>query len=374
LKNLVLYTGMPIRVTSFTTLSDADLLVEVSRLATCERQATVQLIASLVELDARRLYLGQGFSSMFTYCTQALRLSEHTAYNRIETARVARRFPVILDRLADGSITLTTVCLLAAHLTPENYHEVIATARHKSKREVEVLVARLRPLPPVPSSVRKRPAVSAPPPSGAPVAPLTPIEAPAHEAAPAVSMTPAPPAVTRAAPPAQRPSRPAVVSPLSPEHYKVQITVSGETIEKLRRAQDLMRHAIPKGDPAAIIDRALTVLLAQLERAKLAATDRPRQGRMPTLGSRHVAAAVRRAVWARDEGRCAFVSGDGRRCQERGFLEVHHTVPYVAGGEATVETIELRCRAHNLYEAELDFGPAVRMRRSAREAPATVSP
>ena len=36
--------------------------------------------------------------------------------------------------------------------------------------------------------------------------------------------------------------------------------------------QDLMRHTIPSGDPAAIIDRALTVLLAQLERSKLAAT------------------------------------------------------------------------------------------------------
>ncbi len=76
----------------------------------------------------------------------------------------------------------------------------------------------------------------------------------------------------------------------------------------------------------------------------------------------------------RDGNQCAFVSRDGRRCEERGFLELHHTVPYAAGGEATVDTIELRCRAHNQYEAELDFGSSVRRRRPAREMPATASP
>ncbi|HEX7126283.1 MAG TPA: HNH endonuclease, partial [Thermodesulfobacteriota bacterium] len=86
-------------------------------------------------------------------------------------------------------------------------------------------------------------------------------------------------------------------------------------------------------------------------------TDRPRVGTPPRPGSRHIPAAVRRAVWARDGGRCAFVSRTGRRCTERGFLEFHHVRPYAAGGAATVENIELRCRAHNGYEAERMFGP-----------------
>ena len=50
-----------------------------------------------MELDARRLYLGEGYSSLFTYCTQALHLAEGAAYNRIETARAARRFPMVLE-------------------------------------------------------------------------------------------------------------------------------------------------------------------------------------------------------------------------------------------------------------------------------------
>ena len=60
-------------------------------------------------------------------------------------------------------------------------------------------------------------------------------------------------------------------------------------------------------------------------------------------------------VWARDQGRCAFVGSEGR-CAERGFLEFHHLVPYAAGGDATVDTIALRCRRHNAYEAELELG------------------
>ena len=385
-------------VFSFSTLPDTELLAEVTRLAAGERRATVALIESLAEVDARRLYLGQGFASTFSYGTQVLHLSEHAAYNRIEAARAVRRFPAILERLADGSITLTTVCLPAAHLTTENHRDMLDAARHKSKRDVEVLVARLRPLPPVPSSVRKLPALSvAPRPTASPESVRVPDASPEHarsrdassESArahdtvtPAIdAVTPAvalalPAANTTSAGPALHAPRRAVVSPLSPEQYKVQLTVGRETVEKLR-------HTIPNGDPAAIVDRALTVLLAGIERTKLAATARPRPRADVSLDSRrasadapprsrHVPAHVRRAVWARDGHQCAFVSASGRRCQERGFLELHHTTPYAAGGKATIATIELRCRAHNLYEAELDFGPSTHPRRAdADPHPAT---
>ena len=149
--------------------------------------------------------------------------------------------------------------------------------------------------------------------------------------------------------------RPALLTLLAPERYKVQFTVSRETHEKLRRVQDLLRHSIPNGDPAAIFDRALTVLLADLERAKLAAVERPRAACPVLAGSRHIPAAVRREVWKRDGGQCAFVGTHGR-CTECGFLEFHHVEPYAAGGAATVENTELRCRAHNVHEAEQYFG------------------
>jgi hypothetical protein len=306
-------------------LSDAELLAAVRRLAHSEREATASLVSHIAELDARRLYLGEGFSSMFTYCTGALHLSEHEAYNRIETARAAQRFPVLLELLARGALNLTSVRLLAQHLTEDNHEALVAAASYKSKREVEELLARRFPRPDVAPLVRKLPA---------------PMQ---------VAVSPTAPAVV----PTQR--RP-VVTPLAADRYEVRFTASAAMKEKLRQAQDLLRHSIADGDIAQVFDRALTVLLEDLARKKLAATSQPRHAASSSGRSRHIPAQVKRTVWLRDGSRCTFV-GNGRRCEERGFLEFHHVRPYAAGGEATVDNIRLVCRKHNAHEAELYFGP-----------------
>src|SRR5437899_9904174 len=121
-------------------LSDEDLMTEVKALAKCEREVTASLIAHLAELDARRLYLGAGFSSLFTYCCEVLHLSEPAAYNCIEAARAPRRFPVILGMLGEGSLSLATVLLLACHLTAENQQDLFAAAAGKTNRQVEELL------------------------------------------------------------------------------------------------------------------------------------------------------------------------------------------------------------------------------------------
>jgi 5-methylcytosine-specific restriction endonuclease McrA len=237
-------------------------------------------------------------------------------------------------------------------MTDDNHLELLEAARHKSKRDVELLVARVRPQPAVASSVRKLPP---PRPSGqADESPDRAVCTGQHiDERHARPVEPRAVAVMSSM---AAPVRPAVVTPLAPERYKVQFTLSREAHDKLRRAQDLLRHSIPSGDPAAIFERALTLLLDDLEKRKLAAASRPHAGRPAAAHSRHVPASVRRQVWARDEGRCAFVGTNGR-CEERGFLELHHVVPFAAGGETTAENLELRCRAHNAYEARVCFGP-----------------
>ena len=135
------------RPSLFADLSDDQLIAEVKRLAATERQATATLIRALMELDARRLYLGEGYSSLFTYCTQALYLAEGAAYNRIEAARAASRFPIILKGLEDGSLTPTAVRLLAPHLTVENHEGVLKSARNKRKQAIEEIIASLNPKP-----------------------------------------------------------------------------------------------------------------------------------------------------------------------------------------------------------------------------------
>jgi hypothetical protein len=329
-------------------LSDDDLVTRLRDLVRGEREATASLVAHLAELDARRLYLGAGFSSLFTYCCGALHLSEPAAYNRIEAARAARRFPVILQMLGEGSLSLATVRVLAAYLTADNHQELLAAAMGKSRRQVEELLVQYFPRPEVPSSVRKLPATKTlPAPSAA--TPTAPSEAPA------VASVASLPLAAPSQPP-QAPARRPVVSPLAPDRYEIRFTARTETREKLRQAQDLLRHAIPTGDLAEVIDRALTALLEDLARKKFAATERPRAGGNTASGGRHIAAKVRRAVWLRDRGACAFVGKSGRRCNERAFVEFHHVEPYGIGGEATVENIQLRCRAHNAFEGVLFFG------------------
>jgi 5-methylcytosine-specific restriction endonuclease McrA len=339
---------------SFTNLSDRELIAEVKRLANDERQTTAALIACLAEVDGRRLYLGEGCRSLFTYCTEVLHLSEHAAYGRIEAARAATRFPVILEVLASGALTLTAVTLLAPHLTEENHAAVLESAHHKSKREVEQIVAALHPRPDLPTVIRKLPSPSPPAAARPLVLDLTRYGEGTDGQTQARDRAGDAPAVPVFVPSASA-VRPPTVAPLAAERFKVQFTVSRETHDKLRRAQDLLRHVVPSGDPAAVFDRALTILVAHLERQKLATTSRPRPARSTASKGRRIPAAVRRAVWRRDVGRCAFVGSEGR-CTETGGLEFHHVIPFARGGVASVENIELRCRAHNQYEADQTFG------------------
>jgi len=297
-------------------LRDDALLAAVRSLLGRERCVTAELIAHIAEIDLRGLHKREGYGSLFVYCRDALGLSEHEAYGRIEAARAARKFPLALELLRSGAITLTTVGLLARHLTAGNHRAILESACGKKKAEVEEIVAALQPAADVPAALRKLP------------------------------------------PPSQR-TEPSVIAPLSPNRYRYQLTIGTETRDLLALAKDLLRHVDPSGDDDVILKRALQLLVSDLTRKKFGTPEMRDRGRgtdRPTAsGSRHVPAGVKRAVFLRDGGRCAFFARHGHRCEERGFLEFHHVKPYTVGGEATVQNIELRCRSHNQYEARLYF-------------------
>jgi hypothetical protein len=369
-------------------LSDAELVAGLQTSLTRERDETASVVAHLAELDTRDVHIREGYPSLFVYCRDALGMSEGEAYNRIEVSRTARRFPVVLDMLADGRLHLTAARLLAPHLTLDNHREVLRSARGKTKLEIQEIVARLAPRPDAPASVRRVPAfgpktsppVAAtvataslvpPPPVSPPLISLPPISAPVISApvisAPTATEPPPTrePALGAAIAPAPVPH--AAVTPLSPERYKLQVTISGETLEKMRLAKDTLSHAIPTGDDAAVLDRAFEALLEKLAKQKFAATEKPRASRGKKSGTQDTTAAVKRAVWVRDLGRCRYIGPNGHRCDERRFVEFHHTDPRALGGEASVDLIELRCRRHNDYEGRLYFGSRRRTRELVPE-------
>jgi hypothetical protein len=213
---------------------------------------------------------------MFTYCTHHLCLGEGAAYRRIETARTCRRFPAALGLLADGAVTLTTLALLAPHLTDANHLDIFTRAIRKSKRDVEILVAALSPRPDVATTLRKLPQPQSGPRSstGSSAAPLL-----------------AAPGACNVLPlhPAHRP----VVMPLAPERFKLQITMTRETHDTLREVQDLIRHSVPSGDAAIIVARALALLRDQLLRRRTGRLVRPREA---DVGGKEAKSAVARAA------------------------------------------------------------------------------
>ena len=157
---------------------------------------------------------------------------------------------------------------------------------------------------------------------------------------------------------APEPPRPiedkAKLAPLRPERFALQLTIGEATEKKLRRAQALLRHQVPSGNLAEVIDRALDALLDRVEGRKLGKTRVPREVKACS-NERTVPREVRRQVVARDGLRCSFVAEDGRRCEETGFLELDHVVPVSKGGR-TSDGIRILCRTHNQYEAERILG------------------
>ena len=397
-------------------VSDSELHLSTRRLVGRSNQILAALLAHLGEIEARGIHRERACATLHTYLIYELRLSEDAAFRRARAARLCREFPVILEHIATGEIHLTALLLLGPHLTEANHRELLALAKHRTKREVLRLVRRIAPEPDVPASVEPL----GPPPVGVPI-PQAPtwqqfIEAlsgPVRELGPGDRpkewITNEAPEndsdLVVAKPPAASHAPPAL--PPAPERYKVQFTASQEYVDLLQQAKDLSSHALPSGSIEQLHLQAMRLLVAELKKRRCAEVKRPRatvpeprwrQRQLQRDGAgeseqadRHrrqsqqdsgregeqadprqrqresVRAAVRREVWHRDGSRCTYVDSQGNRCRETAFLELHHLNPHALGGPPTAVNLTLRCHAHNALAAEQDFGrDFVQARREAR--------
>jgi|SRR5262245_14776474 len=355
--------------------TDEVLKRELIQTAAQDRTTTASLIDLIAEFDWRRLYVPEGYASMYAYCIGFLHMSEAAAFKRIRAGRAALRFPALLVALEGGRLHLSAIVLLAPNLktaTEETADELIAAATHKSKVEVERLLAGRFPQSDAPTRIRALSSAAPEPCSSANATspaglvrgsllggstfqlapgPVEKCESSAPDVRPGgvPDAADSRPRVEPAAPPAK------VAAP--PCRYALQVTIDQETHDLLRSAQELLGHSLPSGDVGEVLKRALRLLEWDLRRRKFAATSRPRQSpQRPSVNPRHIPAAVRRAVSARDRGQCTFVSEAGHRCGQRKFLEYDHVHAVARGGESTVAGLRLRCRAHNQHEAERTFG------------------
>ena len=316
-------------------IDDADLLAHMPKLLSRERAVVAEMIAHLAEIDRRRLYLDQACSCLRSYCIERLGYSEDEATKRVRVAQLARRVPPVVDELRSGAIHLTGLFLLAPYLTEQNAEALLGEARGRSRHGVEQLIARWFPKPEVQSRIDPVAAQSA--------LPL------AEQAAPSGRPT------GQIGPGTNEPPPRAKLEPLSASSYRVQFTASAELYAKIQRARELVSHALPNGDLAQLIERALDELIERETKRRIGAGGR-RNARKLNAGSRHVPVEIARAVWRRDADQCTFVDAEGRRCSERRFLTLEHKHPYAFGGPPTVDNLCLLCASHNAHAARRVFG------------------
>jgi 5-methylcytosine-specific restriction endonuclease McrA len=336
-------------------LDKEQLFRDFSALVDQDRRDTATMLAYVAEIDRRKLYLEHACPSMFAFCTKRFRMSAAIAAKRIRAGRAACRFPCIFGMVGRGELHLSGVHQLARHLTEDNHEEVLRRAKHKSMREIEQLIAEISPKPDVPFSIRALPTRQGDIADG-----LQEGVGPEQKESEILltetpHATPSPLQVRKPTSSFRKSESRAI--PLSPRRYKLQVTIGQEARDKLAELQELLSHQIPDGDPAKILERAFDALLTETKKKKAALTDRPRQPYKESKSkARTIPARARREVFKRDEGSCAFVDGEGRRCSSTWQVEFHHRIPYGKGGTHDIDNIELRCRAHNQYEADLEYG------------------
>jgi hypothetical protein len=339
----------------FTRLSDASLLQHLSDLAARDRRTTAELIECIIEVKARRLYRVEGYPSMYRYCMARLGMSADVAFKRMRVAYWARRFPRIIDALADGRLNVAGIVLLSTRLRQDNGDELLITAENKTNKEIQKLLAMRFPQPDVPTVLR----------------PIAAIEKLAARPVSDISNTSAlmsATAETASAPIVFDTPKPAQLRPLAPQRLALQVTVGVEMEDLLREAHELLGHPTPTSHIAEVLETAMRLYVEKLRKQKFGATDAPRPARERSPDSRYVPHEVRRAVWNRDGGRCTFVSCDGHRCEERSGLEFDHIRPFAIGGDSSASNVRLLCSTHNQYEAERTYGADFMSHKRVRAA------
>lgn len=354
-------------------LSDDALAQGLERSTSDDRRSIARNIAHIAEYDRRQSYLPAGCKSMYRYCVSRLGMSEDVALQRIRVGRVALRHPPVFEAIAESRLSVSAVYLASSHLSREGATELLAAIERMTLKQVRRFLAerfgRLPPMAPdrgLPESVEAGDALPA---DGQARAGLVVSKPPSVTTPETLTHETERDEASAGTAPAPLPARRARLTPVAAGWSELVALLGQEACDQLEASRELLGHAVPSGDLAEVLERAIALQYAQLRKRRCGATDRPR-AHVPTRSEgssarggancpanlRCVPRAVRRAVWDRDRGQCAYVSPDGHRCEERAALELDHIMPVARGGQPTVENLRLLCRAHNRHAAERAFG------------------
>lgn len=357
---------------------------EIKRLEQTSKNVSVVVLEKLKEFDDECGWHLFSCKSLFEFCTRELKLLECAAWFRTQAVRLLRTHPQVAAYLREGRMTMSTLVQLRKVLPKHEPAMVFGRCLGKSSRQVAKIVAELDPQKGRATTLRRYPekkaAAATPRPSreaSPEIAGAIPTEtvAPAEPIAPAETTAPADPTALPPAPllsiaasvaKESAPNAPPLllvapvrplglkVRPINARDYALNATVDQDFVDQLDRLKQLESHSVPTGDLVEIVRRAIQVAIEYRLKKKAAQTKNPRNGRH--ADSDAIPAAVKRAVWERDGGCCAWIHPDGSRCGSRWMIEFDHIRALAHGGLSTIETVRLLCRDHNQQHERDVFG------------------
>jgi len=323
------------------------------------------VLLHLNEIERRKLHLKLGYASMFDYCTSGLGYSSSAAARRIRTARCMARYPEVLALLKANEVNLSTVSQVSRLLTAENKDALLQRMRGKSQREVDLIVAEYEPrsmprervtqiVVQVPlNAVLPRGAASAPK-SGGEL--LSPVDSSVLCNRKCDSPNDLESDHCR--------SGSELLQPATEKRMHLSFSVSEGFMAKLEKIRSLAWHQLPaNASLEQVFELAMDYFIEKrdpIARTRVRRKDSKENEAATVIRaltrSRHVPAAVREAVFTRDDGRCTYVGFSGKRCNSTDALQIDHVEPFSRGGLSALSNLRLLCAHHNRLEAERLLG------------------
>ncbi len=382
---------------SLSKLTTHELVKRFDRLILQEREATSQVILHLAEIDRRKIYAIEGYSSLFNYCVEKYHYSESAAYRRIQVARLSSQFPDVIQYLKEGKIRLINLCLITPYLNHENKREILSHIVHKSSREVEGFISfhfgkpeaakdKIRVLPhrkfeiPATHESTETAQIFTSGAGGEKIGrndkrDSQDLEQIGHsEVSQKESQNPLTGSgfLSDTDRLTEEPVRNNQVPKSVKRRVKIEFQADEEVAELIQRAKEVLRHKYPQGKLEDLVREAFELLLQKkdperkfkkdgdLTENDLVGNKTTNHGEITNSSqtdqnNRYIPRNITQQIWERDRGRCCYKSPQGKQCSEKGGLELDHIEPWALGGKSNVDNLRLLCHTHNQLRAKQTF-------------------
>lgn len=326
-----------------------------------ERNISVDSLLHLMEFDNRRGWVEFDCRSLWEFCKREMQLLDCATAVRLRCVKVLRRYPQAEAFLRDARMSVTTLAPLQKILNDDNANEVFRRAAGLSRKQIERVLAEfdpktgprtmIRALAPKTVEIEVEPTAEKPVVSPPPVASE---DRHARESDDASAPVPVMPADTFVLTAQVARKLSVTIKPVNAREFALNATVDQDFVDALEEARDLYSHTFPSGELVEVLRRGLQLAVEEKRRKKFAKTKSPRASRADAEVL--LTAAVKREVWERDGGRCAWTYPDGRVCRSRWMIEFGHIVSPKHGGSSKADNVRLECREHNEQHARDVFG------------------